>query len=399
MAGQHTAGRDGDDLRFMTLALKEAVRGLGRTSPNPCVGAILVREGRVVGRGYHRKAGTPHAEINALRDAGEAARGATLYVTLEPCNHTGRTPPCSQAVVRAGIRRVVIGLEDPNPVATGGIEYLRSHGLEVVTGVCREQCLRLVLPFLKLVACGQPWVVMKAGLSLDGRISYRPGQGGAITGSQSRHLVHLLRDRLDAILIGVGTALIDNPSLTTRLDDSRARDPLRVILDSGLRLNPDCCLLNQQSTAETWIFCTQTASATREQMLSAAGARIVRVAAGRDGRVDPGRVVRFLGENGVGSLLVEGGATVHGAFLAGNLVDEVYLFMAPFFIGDQGTALVRGYGAGQQDRPPALQSMRTLAVGRDLLLQGVFPARVPQGTGSGTLLLHEDFGDLGPGPA
>lgn len=399
MAGKHTTGRDENDIRFMTLALREAVRGLGRTSPNPCVGAVLVREGRVVGRGYHRKAGTPHAEINALRDAGDAARGATLYVTLEPCNHTGRTPPCSQAVARAGIRRVVIGMEDPNPVAMGGADYLRSHGLEVVTGVCRDQCLRLVLPFLKLVARGQPWVVMKAGLSLDGRISYRPGQGGAITGRQSRHLVHLLRDRLDAILIGVGTALIDNPSLTTRLDDPRARDPLRVILDSGLRLKPDCCLLNQQSAAETWIFCTPTASSVREMDLAAAGARIIRVAAGRDGRVDPGRVVRFLGENGIGSLLVEGGAMVHGAFLAADLVDEVYLFMAPFFIGDQGTPLISGCGAGQRARSSALQSMRTLPVGRDLLVQGVFPARVPQGTGSGTLLLHENFGDLGPGPA
>ena len=304
------------DRDYMNLALKEAVKGVGRTTPNPCVGAVVVKESQVVGRGYHKKAGTPHAEINALADAGSMARGSTMYVTLEPCNHTGRTPPCSHALVNAGISRVVVGMSDPNPLACGGIEYLLSKNIKVASGVCEQQCRLINLPFIKHVSTGLPWVIMKAGVSLDGRISYCRGQGGAITGNESAQVVHSLRNHVDAILVGIDTALVDNPSLTTRFitkpgclcpddaletnsvcpprqteqknkfispllpDDIRGRvidghkkDPLRLVLDSELRLSAKAQMLSQVSDAGTWIFCSEDAGKDKEIQLLASRKR------------------------------------------------------------------------------------------------------------------------------
>ena len=191
---------------FMRLALKEARKGSGRTAPNPCVGAVIVKDDRVVASGYHRRAGTPHAEIHALHMAGDRAIGADLYVTLEPCNHHGRTGPCSHAVAAAGIKKVIVGMRDPNPLVNGsGIDYLRSRGLEVDCGVLEKQCRDINKAFLKYILTARPWVVMKAGLSLDGRLSYRPGRGGEITGPETFRKVHRLRDTIDAILVGIGT--------------------------------------------------------------------------------------------------------------------------------------------------------------------------------------------------
>jgi len=366
-----------NDQEFMRQALAEAARGEGRTAPNPCVGALVVRDGRVVGRGYHQRAGTPHAEVHALRRAGELARGATLYVTLEPCHHTGRTPPCSLAVARAGISRVVIGMEDPNPLACGGADYLRNQKIEVVTGVCREECRRLNRPFLKRVSTGMPWVVMKAGLSLDGRITYRSGQGEAITGPGSRALVHAMRNRLDAILIGVETARIDDPSLTTRMDNGQGRDPVRVVLDSRLRLAPDARLLRQDSPAPTLVFCRHDADPDRESRLCAAGAVVIRVGEDGNGRVDLVEVLQALADLGINSVLVEGGSRVHGGFLARDLVDEVCLFLAPFFIGESGVPLLRGYAVSGPGKCRCLQGLSVRTVERDLLIRGEFPDRLP----------------------
>jgi diaminohydroxyphosphoribosylaminopyrimidine deaminase/5-amino-6-(5-phosphoribosylamino)uracil reductase len=363
-----------DDIHFMELALEEAKKGRGRTSPNPCVGAIIVKNGSVVGRGYHEKAGTAHAEVHALADAGSAAKGATIYVTLEPCNHTGRTPPCSHAVLGAGISRVVIGLSDPNPLAKGGGEYLMAHGVEVVKGVCEKKCRQINYPFIKHVTTGLPWVIMKAGMSLDGRITYQKGRGQAITGKKTKTLVHSLRDRTDAILIGVETACVDNPSLTTRLNNNHlGHDPLRVILDSQLRLNPESTLLTQESSAETWVFCCPQALKEREVCLQKAGAVIFRVAQTVDGYVDLAEVLALLGKNNVTSLLVEGGAGVHGSFLRHGLVDEVYLFLAPFFIGDTGTLLLSGYSASTPESVKVLQDVSSKQVEKDILIHGLFP--------------------------
>jgi diaminohydroxyphosphoribosylaminopyrimidine deaminase/5-amino-6-(5-phosphoribosylamino)uracil reductase len=325
----------------MRLALAQARKGQGRTAPNPCVGAVIVRDdGQVVGCGWHRRAGEAHAEVNAIADTGAACAGATLYVTLEPCNHTGRTPPCTRAVLAAGIRRVVIGMADPNPVAAGGADFLRSQGIAVEMGILEQECRQLNRPFIKHSTTGLPWVVMKAGMSLDGRISRVRGQGGPITGPESLRRVHELRNQLDAILIGIGTALIDNPSLTTRLENGR--DPLRVILDSQLRLPPEAKMLRQQSNAKTWIFCGLDAPVEQQKKLEQAGAIIHQVNTDQDRRLDLKQVLQHIGKSGLSSVLAEGGAAVHGAFLRAGLVDEACLFVAPCFIGEPGTPLLTG---------------------------------------------------------
>lgn len=359
-----------DDIKYMQLAIDQAKKGQGRTSPNPCVGAVIVRDGVVVGQGYHRRAGTPHAEINAIADAGESCAGATIYVTLEPCNHTGRTPPCSRAVLAAGLKRVVIGMADPNPVARGGADFLRAESLEVELGVLEDECRRINYPFLKHSVTGLPWVVMKAGMSLDGMISCRRGHGGAITGPESKQRVHELRNRLDAILIGISTALIDDPSLTTRLPDG-GRDPIRVILDSRLQLSPEAEMLQQESKAETWVICGLLASGERQEQLERAGAVIHRVENGPEGHLELRQVLQLLGESDITSVLVEGGSTIHGSFLRENLVDQFFLFTAPYFVGDKGTPLINGYSVGEQGTPVTFTEISTEQVGHDLLVQGL----------------------------
>ena len=353
------------DLRFMRLALELAKKGKGRTAPNPCVGAVLVQDGQVIGTGWHQKAGTSHAEVHAIADAGTAACvGATLYVTLEPCNHTGRTPPCSHAVLAAGIRRVVVGMADPNPTAAGGADFLRSQGVAVEIGLLEQECRQLNYPFIKHSRTGLPWTVMKAGMSLDGRISRQRGQGGPITGPESQQRVHELRNELDAILIGISTALIDDPALTCRVE--HGRDPLRVILDSHLRLPPDAKMLQQKSEAVTWIFCRKDASVERRNALEHAGAVIHHIDVDQNGQLDLHQVLRCLGQEDITSVLIEGGAAVHGAFLRAGLIDQAFLFLAPYFLGERGTPLLAG--AAPEVR---LQEMVSEKTGNDLLLHGL----------------------------
>jgi diaminohydroxyphosphoribosylaminopyrimidine deaminase/5-amino-6-(5-phosphoribosylamino)uracil reductase len=356
---------------FMRLAIGEAQKGRGRTSPNPAVGAIVVNQGRVVGRGYHQKAGTAHAEVNALADAGDAAQGGTLYVTLEPCNHTGRTPPCTQAILTAGLAEVIIGTMDPNPkVVGGGAHFLRERGVRVFQGVLEAECRDLIRPFLKHSATGVPWVIMKAGLSLDGRISLRQGERSSITGRQSGDAVHQLRDQVDAILIGIGTALIDDPRLTTRLEGKLdARDPLRVVLDSRLRLPANAAMLRQSSAAATWIICAENASLEREQELTRAGAMVHRLTSAADGSIDLPALLTFLGRQQVVSVLVEGGAAVHGAFWGQQLVDELRLYFAPIIVGEQGVPLVHGYTLERRNQAPAVTDMSLTRLGDDFLFR------------------------------
>jgi diaminohydroxyphosphoribosylaminopyrimidine deaminase/5-amino-6-(5-phosphoribosylamino)uracil reductase len=362
---------DGSDLHFMQLALQEARKGVGRTSPNPAVGAVVVQNGIVVGKGYHKRAGLPHAEPNALRAAGKRAQGATIYVTLEPCNHSGRTPPCTEAILAAGIKRVVIGMGDPNPWVTGrGAEYLIGHGVAVTRGVLEEQCREINLPFVKHSTTGLPWVIMKAGLSLDGRIAAASGQRTPITGAQSRRQVHRLRDRVDAILIGVETALIDNPSLTTRLSDRRhGRDPERIILDTNLRLSPVATMLQQESAAGTRIFCGPHAAAANRRVLEQAGARVTQVGITADQGLDLRAVLTALGNSQINSVLVEGGGRVHGSFLRQGLVDEVYLFMAPIFFGAAGVPVV-DFAGRATGVLPTIKYMQTRRLGDDIMIRG-----------------------------
>ena len=361
-----------DDRAWMQLAVREAKKGLGRTSPNPCVGAVVVKNNKLIATGFHEKAGTPHAEVHALRAAGEKARGATIYVTLEPCNHTGRTPPCTQAILASGIKRVVVGMLDPNPlVAGGGCKTLADQGVEITQGVLTEECRSLNRPFCKHVTTGLPWVIMKAGMSMDGRLALGSGQSGWITNEQSRRAVHRLRDRVDAILIGSTTALIDDPALTTRLPGRKGRDPLRVILDSALRLEPTARMLQQVSAAATWIFCGPDADAKRVAALVAAGAVVKQIKLDGAGRLDLGAVLCELGRAQVTSVLVEGGSRVHGAFLRANLVDEVNIYVAPIFIGGDGVALLDTLGLQQIGVAPRFTTTKVRRLGCDLLIEGL----------------------------
>lgn len=361
----------GPDEVFMEAALREARKGLGRTSPNPCVGAVIVKEGKVIARGWHARAGGPHAEIVALQKAGELARNAVLYVTLEPCNHTGRTPPCSRAVAASGINRVVTGMTDPNPLVSGqGCAYLRSRGIAVTSGILEDKCRALNLPFEKRITTGLPWIVLKAGVTMDGRIAPGPGKNCWITGESARAEVHRMRDRLDAILIGSTTALTDDPSLTARhIGRRKYRDPLRVVLDTELRLSPRARMLTGNPEAETWIFCGPEADQNKAAALEKAGARIILAKLDMEGRVDLHFVMHHMVSEGKNSVLVEGGGEIHAALLKQDLVDQVNLFFAPFFLGKEGVPLIGDLGEGSQLDSRRFVISRSRRFGEDLMIE------------------------------
>ena len=360
------------DIQLMKIALREARKGLGRTSPNPCVGAVIVKDGDIVARGYHKKAGDPHAEIEALRKAGERARGAVMYVTLEPCNHHGRTPPCSHAVAESGIKKVVIGMLDPNPLVDGsGAEFLSENGVEVEFGLLEEQCRKLNQPFLTYIKSGRPWVVLKAGLTLDGKITFRKNSGDAITGPESIKWVHRLRDRCDAILVGSNTVSVDDPSLTTRLKGRRGRDPIRVVLDTDLKISSNAKVIKYNDDRRTWIFCGPPAQSAKISELRKSGVEIFQVATGEKGRVNLEEVLTKLGSRQITSLLVEGGAEVHGSFLKAGLVDHIHLVYAPYVAGDEGTAVIKGIQTnGGRENAIRLNNISHRRLGDDLLISG-----------------------------
>lgn len=359
-----------NDEMFMRLAIREAKKGLGWTSPNPCVGAVIIKDNKVIARGYHKKAGTPHAEIHALRRAGSEASGATIYVTLEPCNHTGRTPPCSHALVSAGVGRVVVGMTDPNPMVNGtGIEYLRAHGIEVTSGVLQQQCEALNYPFIKHITQKLPWVIMKAGLSLDGRLNYKKGESGWITGEQSLRDVHKLRNSVDAIMVGRGTVEIDNPSLTTRLSGVRSKDPVRVIVDSRLSTSIDAKVYNLRSEAPTLVFCGEDVPENTIERFRNRGVQVLSV--GKNSRgLDLRQILAALGRRNISSLLVEGGASLHGALLKGKLYDHACLYYAPIFAGADGIGLIAGYGVDDRSAAPRLLDVHRRKLGDDIVVSG-----------------------------
>lgn len=360
-----------NDEKFMRLAIREARKGVGRTSPNPCVGAVIVKDNNVIARGYHKKAGTPHAEIHALRKAGSEASGATIYVTLEPCNHTGKTPPCSHALVEAGVGRVVVGMTDPNPVVNGsGIDYLRLHGIEVTSGVLQPQCEAINYPFIKHITRGLPWVIMKAGLSLDGRLNYKKGQSGWITGEQSLRDVHKMRNSVDAIMVGRGTVEIDNPSLTARISGVQSKDPVRVIIDSRLSTSIDAKVYNLTSEASTIVFCGEDATQYDIERFRSRGVLIYTVGKSDDHGLDLQQILAILGELNICSLLVEGGASLHGALLQQELYDYACLYYAPLFAGADGVPLIIGYGVDGRSTAPRLISPQRRKLGDDFVVSG-----------------------------
>lgn len=359
--------RDRTDRRLMGRALR--VGAHGRPSPNPHVGAVVARRGEVIATGYHRRAGEAHAEVMALERAGRRARGATLYVTFEPCNHFGRTPPCTDAIIDAGIGRVVIGCPDPAPHVPGATRKLRRAGIDVTVGVERDRAHALIADFEKHFTTGVPFVTLKAAVTLDGRIATRTGDSKWITGERARREAHKLRDRHDAVLVGVGTVLADDPRLTVR--HVRGTDPLRAVADRDLRTPPDAALLRAGSAAPTLLFHGPRAAASRKRALRDAGAELVQVPARRGGGVDLGAVLRELGERDVVRLLVEGGAALHGALLDQGLADRAAVFVAPRILGDsQAVPLAAGRGADTIREAWSLRSAHVSRLGADVLISG-----------------------------
>ena len=356
------------DESYMREALHLATFACGRTSPNPLVGALIVRDGRIVAGGWHRAAGEPHAEIHALRMAGELARGATLYVTLEPCAHHGRTGPCAEAIIAAGLARVVVGFSDPNPLVAGrGIALLEEAGIEVVIGVCEEEARRQNEAFLKWVTTKRPFVTLKTAMTLDGKIASSTGASQWITGGEARARVHEYRDGNDGVLVGIGTVLADDPSLTTRLPDRKGHNPMRIVLDSEAR-TPLNAKLVTDAAAPTLIVVSERANQRRVKLLRAAGAEVVMLGTER---VDIAALLNWLGARACTSLLIEGGARVNWSFLAGGYVDKVHAFIAPMLMGGEtAKTSVGGTGFDSPQTALRLRSVTVEQIGADILVTG-----------------------------
>jgi diaminohydroxyphosphoribosylaminopyrimidine deaminase/5-amino-6-(5-phosphoribosylamino)uracil reductase len=354
-----------DDHRYMARALHLAERGLYTTDPNPRVGCVLVLDGAVVGEGWHERAGGPHAEIAALRQAGEQAVGATAYVTLEPCCHQGRTPPCTDALIKAGVEQVVAAMEDPNPqVAGNGLRRLQEAGFKVRVGVLAAEAERLNPGFVMRMRQGRPWVRCKLAMSLDGRTAMASGESQWITGSEARRDVQHLRARSSAIMSGIETVLADDPSLTVRLEQeagSRVRQPLRVVLDSRLRLSPQARLLGLPG--ETLII-TGEDDMERKGRLAREDVSVITLPL-VDGRLELSAVMRYLGRMEINEVHVESGATLSGALLQARLVDELVVYLAPHLMGDTARGLFSLPGLEQMDERIALSINDIRAVGRD----------------------------------
>ena len=361
----------------MKMAVRLAYRGMGYTAPNPAVGAVIVKDGQVTGRGWHQRAGTPHAEVNAIADAGPESRGADIYVSLEPCNHQGRTPPCTRAILEAGIKRVVIGVLDPNPkVAGGGARFLKDKGLEVKTHCLKEECELLLAPFAKAVTRKMPWIRQKFAASLDGRTATRTGRSKWITNDRARGFGQRLREMSDAILVGRVTAEVDDPSLTFR---KRGHNPpfkkrlWRVVLDSHLSLPLALKVFDVSEYSPTAVICTESASPDKKGALTDKGVQVLSVAPGPDGRVNLKEAMKALLPLGIHSLLVEGGAEVHGAFRDAGLVDEGFYFYAPMIIGGKKAhPAVAGTGADALTDAARLTRLRFRRFGDNFMVTGLF---------------------------
>jgi diaminohydroxyphosphoribosylaminopyrimidine deaminase/5-amino-6-(5-phosphoribosylamino)uracil reductase len=353
------------DRRMMRRALSLARQGEGRTSPNPPVGCVIVRDGRIVGEGWHRKAGTPHAEVHALVQAGEQARGADVYVTLEPCAHQGKTPPCALALIEARVRRVFAGTIDPNPKVCGrGMALLQEAGIDVQTGILERECRQLIEPFIRHTLTGKPFVTLKCAMTLDGKIATQTGDSVWITNEKSRRYVHKLRAKTDAVMVGRGTVVADDPRLTCRV--AGGRDPLRVVVDSALTISPAARLLHLDSSAAT-LIATLSTEDDRIAALQRPGVEVLNCVE-REGRIDLEALLRTLGRRGVQSLLVEGGGVLAGELLRLQLVDKVMLFYAPKLVGGDAPGPFAGRGAERMDEALVLKETMVRRFGTDLLV-------------------------------
>jgi diaminohydroxyphosphoribosylaminopyrimidine deaminase/5-amino-6-(5-phosphoribosylamino)uracil reductase len=366
---QKTRQSKAADARFMQLALTLGRRGQGRTWPNPAVGAVIVRDGVIVGRGWTQAGGRPHAEVEALRRAGEAARGATLYVTLEPCSHHGKSPPCADAVISAGIARVVSAIEDTNPEVAGqGHARLRAAGIVVETGLSAAEAARDHAGHIRRIRDRRPHVILKLAVSSDDRIGAAGRHAVAISGEAARARVHLLRAQCDAILVGIGTVLADDPKLTCRLPGMEAQSPVRVVLDRALRIPGTSKLVHSAREVPLWVMTSNLSEAPAAMKLGAAGAQVIRVATtSAPPGLDLTAVLHALAEKGITRLLVEGGSRVASSFVAADLVDEVWLLRGEGFIGAGGVSALDGLPLSAITQSPQFKARASENLQRDIL--------------------------------
>ena len=353
----------------MKLALELAANAKGRTSPNPLVGAVIVKDNRVVGCGWHRKAGTPHAEVHALRQAGELAKGADVYVSLEPCSHYGKTPPCAKALVEAGVNNVYAAMLDPNPkVAGNGFKILQEAGIHVEYGFLEDEARKLNEVFLKWIMHKQPFVVMKAAMTLDGKIATVEEQSKWITNETSRAYGYKLRDIYDGILVGINTVIADDPTLTARVEGGK--NPIRIVVDSTLKIPLTAKLLHDKQ-APVIVATTKLASAEKVAQLQNLGVEVLIIDTDEVNRVDMTKLMQELGQKNICSILVEGGAEIHGSLIEHKLIDKVYFFIAPKLVGGQKAKTpVAGNGIGNLAEAITLQDVITKNLDGDILITG-----------------------------
>ena len=358
------------DTKFMRMALREARKGLGKTSPNPTVGAVVVRDGRVLSKGFHRKAGFPHAEVEALRKLGHEAKGCTLYVTLEPCNHYGRTPPCTHAIVQAGISRVVVGMMDPNPNVTGGgCQYLSQNGIQVECGVLEQECRRINEAYIKFVQTGRPFILVKCALTMDGWTATRTGHSKWITNARSRAFAHRLRRDADAVMVGLGTVLQDDPLLTARDKKHSHRQPLRIIVDTNLSSPVDSLVFRTTDIAGTAVAVgSHLESSAKIEALETKGVEIIKCPV-KQGKIDLAALMDILGKKSIVSLLVEGGARIIRSLIQESLVDKFYLFLAPKLLGGgDGIPMIAGQGPESIEQCLKLKDLRIRRFEEDVMI-------------------------------
>lgn len=357
------------DEQYMRLALALAEKGRGSVSPNPMVGAVIVKDGRIIGEGYHERYGQAHAEVNAFASATEDVEGATIYVTLEPCSHYGKTPPCADLIIQKKVGRVVVGALDPNPLVSGrGIRRIQAAGIEVESGILAEESRKLNEVFMKFITEKRPFVVLKVAMSLDGKIATRTGESKWISGEASREQVHRERGYLTGIMVGINTVLKDNPHLTARLPESR--NPIRIVVDSQLRIPLEANVLQEQTEAPTIILTTRKADPEKAAQLREKGITVL-VIPEREGRVDLEEAMAELGQRNIDSILLEGGATLNYAALEAGIVDKVQVYLAPKIIGGKDSPTpVGGEGIERLQEAFPVERLTSRMVGEDLFIEG-----------------------------
>lgn len=372
-AGSHTVLDKKTIENHMRRVIELARRGEGKTSPNPLVGSVIVKNGKVIGEGYHKKAGQPHAEMMALRRAGSSAKGAGLWVNLEPCVHYGRTPPCTDAIIAAGIKQVFIGMKDPNPLVRGkGIRRLRQAGIQVVSGILRKDCERLNEVFDKFIRTKTPFVIMKSAVSLDGKIATRLGESKWISSAQSRRIVHDLRNKVDAIMVGAGTVVKDDPQLIPRLKNTRENPPARVILDNENIISARARVFKDAQTHPVVYCAAKNLPRAKEMKLKRMGVQILKLQE-KHGGIHLKPLMKKLGGMGITSVLAEGGGDLNASLLREKVADKIFLFVAPIIIGGKNAvSVVGGEGVATIRQAYKIKDMTVQSVGPDLLIEGYF---------------------------